>query len=136
MANFSSDFAAYVVAQGKATALGTDVFLEGMPPTPDKCLAITDTGGPKPVEGATAIERHLQLRFRSSHEQAAGSGSPEAHDWAWQVFGLFQLEEGRTITVNGRTYTPVPMQLPFPMGPDETGRPQWVFNLSVIGPKE
>lgn len=126
MAEMTRDLAAFMVAEGIGTALGTDVFLERRPPTPDQCLTVTDTGGFPPIKGLEDLRRTVQVMVR-----AKGAGTAKA--LGWTVYRLFSdPPSGCNISVDGSMYLVTPAQPPVPLGEDDDGRSLYSVNLVAL----
>ncbi len=71
------DMVSHIISLGHATALGTDIFIAPLPPSPIKAMRVKALGGPEPTycsSGATptALESlRWQLQVRDSDLQAA-----------------------------------------------------------------
>jgi len=110
---------------------GTNIFLGTLPPTPDVCAAVYETGGTSPVYalGQAAPIFHnagAQFVFRGGPSDYAGprAVAKTAFD------GLTALQN---VDLTGvRYYFFSPQQNPFPMGPDENGRVRIAFNMLLM----
>lgn len=71
MANLLSDIVAYLVAQGVATADGTDCFRDNLPPSPDAVVSIFEYPGGGTEPGVICSDRNVQLQVRAATYAAA-----------------------------------------------------------------
>ena len=69
----ADDVAAYLVAQLHATAVGTDIFINWMPDTPDEAICVYDSPG-EPADhafgsmaGGSAILTHPGVQIQKRH---------------------------------------------------------------------
>jgi len=108
--------------------LGTNVFQGMMPPTPDVCAAVYETGGLGGIEvlgtaGITFEQPGVQVVFRGNVDDYASARTP-----AQTAFN--NLKTIQTEDLSGTRYDlTTMMQQPFALGPDENGRPRIVFNI-------
>ena len=108
--------------------LGTNVFQGMMPPTPDVCAAVYETGGLGGIEvlgtaGITFEQPRVQVVFRGNVDDYASARTP-----AQTAFN--NLKTIQTEHLSGTRYDlTTMMQQPFALGPDENGRPRIVFNI-------
>ena len=122
----SDELAAYLAGKGLGT-LGTNLFYDNMPETPNVCGCVYQTGGTSPQGGfSTPGIKHerpgVQIRFRG---EPYDSDSPKtkamsAYEYLMQVQGT---------QVGGVTYLMViPNQAPFVLEKDGNNRITWAFN--------
>jgi hypothetical protein len=108
--------------------LGTNVFQGMMPPTPDVCAAVYETGGLSGIEvlgtaGITFEQPGILVRFRGNVDDYSSARTPA--QTAFNNLKTIQAEN-----LSGTRYDIVTMlQQPFSIGPDDNGRPLVVFNM-------
>lgn len=75
----ADDVAAYLVSKSHATAIGTDIFVNHLPDTPDEAIAVTDTPGLQSdhafndhaAGGAILLHPAVQIRKRDTDGDGA-----------------------------------------------------------------
>ena len=120
------DIKAILVAGGITSG---DIYLGGLPETPDSVIAILQPGGGEPhlAMGATVAEVHqIQILTRGARD-----GWAATRDQARTVHTLLKFDTGQT--VNSVIYMSIlALQQPFEITPDGAGqRPIFSCNYSV-----
>ncbi len=110
----ANDIAAYLVTSGYGT-LGTSIFIDQYPPTPDEAICVYALGGGPPgrCDAGTALEEpKFSVVVRSADPATAQS----------QCEAIRQALDNQTLTVGSNKYWYVQTLLPEPvgLGPDET----------------
>jgi hypothetical protein len=123
MAELTRDIATYLIAQGQATAVGTDVFLDTRPDTPDNAVCVFEYAG-EPSTIQDDLSRRVQILVRNK-SYATGRAK------AWDIHAALDKPEARTLTMNGRRAWVRALQPPFKLETDDKGRAVFVFNLEV-----
>ena len=133
MADVRSEIADYLVANGVGTAVGTDVFRGFMPPLPDVCVGVYETGGSAPENGfgTTGLLHefpNVQIIVRGAPKDYA---TPRATaDVAWR-----KLAEIQGTTLGSTKYLIVlPLQSPAPLSKD--ARLRWLIAFNARCEKE
>ena len=127
MANVLDDLATRVATAMSGT-VGTDVFKSMMPPTPDACVALIETGGLAPTRalGTAGIQYErpgVQFLIRGAPNDYA---TPRATAQTL-IENLATIE---TEDISGtRYYMSENLQQPFPLDVDENARPTIAFNM-------
>ena len=108
--------------------LGTNVFQSMMPPTPNVCAAVYETGGLGGIEvlgtaGITFEQPSIQFVFRGNVEDYESARTPA--QTAFNNLKTIQAEDLSSTRYDLSTT----LQQPFSMGPDENGRPRVAFNM-------
>ncbi len=121
------DIKAILVTGGITTG---DVFLGGLPETPDAVIAILQPGGSEPhfAMGSIAAEVHqIQILTRGARD-----GWAETRDTARTVYGVLKFNTGETR--NSVIYMSIlALQQPFEITPDGAGqRPLFSCNFEVV----
>ena len=105
----------------------------GQTKVPDRCLLLTETGGPE-----QPWTKYQQL---TAQVVARDVDAPKARKLAVDVFTYLTGRFGQVlpqITVGGVNYPAVKtaqisaVQVPYPLGPDEEGRYEYVTNFEVV----
>ncbi|RJQ09894.1 MAG: hypothetical protein C4551_03225 [Bacillota bacterium] len=94
-----------------------------MPPTPDRIVALFDTGGTP--ASPSADQPTFQLRVRAARMDYPGTRAK-----AWEAFNALQKLRGELSGVGYESVTA--RQLPFPMGYDTNDRPEFACNLVAV----
>ena len=118
-----------------ASTANWGIYKGGLPTTPDKAVAVIETGGLAPVHamagspGKMVAERpRVQVVVRSVATAAGGysTGRQKIND-AYRLLDGFGDR-----TLNGVHYKWIgAVQAPFPMGEDENARPMFAVNFDV-----
>lgn len=123
------DIAEIVQAGGEGT-VGINIFLGQLPDTPDDAVAIFATGGYKQTLPIPDIRATAQVLIRAQAFETA-------YNWAWRIFNLLDDGgRGYRMAPSGREMVIKAMQPPFPLGRDDAGRAEMVFNLEVWTTRE
>lgn len=114
------------------TGTGGDLFIEAMPPAPDRAVSLTlyDAG---PVEARDDVEpRRLQVRTRGAADPRVSRDRAEAICRALNGLAGLELPGGMWLVLAAARGTPGPL------GPDSSGRHEHVvnFDLDVADPTE
>ena len=119
----------HLSASGLGLTSGTNLFAGALPDAPERAAAVFETGGIFPVQAfgrsASVVERpRIQIVTRAKTYQ---SGRMLAHN-IWRT-----LNAVRGLPINGVTYHLIaPVQSPFAMGEDGSGRMRFAANFDVI----
>jgi hypothetical protein len=124
MANLTEDIATYLITKGKATALGTDVFLDARPSSPDNIIVISEYAG-EPSGIMDDLSRRIQVLVRNGSYESCRSN-------IWEIYNLLNNPDDRAITAGDRKGWFRALQSPFKLRTDENGRTLFVFNLEVV----
>lgn len=122
------DLAAHLATAGVGT-VGTTVFCNQIPTTPDACVVLTEYGGVAPAftlpaSAGVATERpRVQVLTRAATHQAARSKAESAYAALAKVIN-------QTLTAT-RYLRVSPQQAPFYLRLDGNGRPEYVFNVEA-----
>lgn len=119
------DLASFIIGQGEGQAIGSDVYLDTRPPTPDHCLSVIDTGGFGPNSGVDDLKRTAQLVCRDKSAAVAKA-------WAWRLYRLLSPAGGRTVVQGTTTMVTNAANPPFSIGPDDNARAVYAFNLVIV----
>ena len=121
------ELAAWVVAQGHGTAVGTDVFRGNLPPTPDAAIGLVGTGGGPSVRSFGRVEwmqPTVQVFVRRTTQDAA-----EAAAYAlWTTFAAMTAQSLSGTAYRGAT----PIQPPYEFETDDRERVVYAFNVELI----
>lgn len=129
------DVGAYLQAQGVGT-LQTDLFKGGLPmdssvaPVHDAIMALIETPGLPPVH----VHNQQQASYERPSLQIVTRGEPYGYAAArLRAQAAFDALDGlANITLGTTTYLSIQaLQSPFPLPPDQAGRPIIVFNVLV-----
>jgi hypothetical protein len=126
MATVGSDIAVYLQSLSLGT-FGTTLFRDILPPTPDVCGAVFESGGapPTPGFGVVGIAHEtpsVQIRFRGAPDD---SPTPAA-----KAQTAYQALQRVGVTLSGTFYHWLrPMQPPFILERDANKRVVWAFNV-------
>ena len=124
------EIATYLNGLGLGT-FATDIFIDDLPPDPDVCCAVNNSGGSAPdggfgVDGIRFENPTLQILFRGV---AGDSEGPRARaQTAYEGLAKIQAE-----ALSGTQYlTVMPLQPPFILERDDQGhRVVWAFNVLI-----
>ncbi len=127
MAELTRDIATYLISRHLVTAIGTDVFLDYVPETPDNLLAVQEYAGVPPDIPIPLLDRRVQVLIRNKSYASART-------LAFSVFNAldtgFSRPAGVVLTAS-RTAVINALQSPFMLERDEMDRSIFVFNLAV-----
>lgn len=121
------ELGAYLQGLGIGT-LDVDLFLAGLPDSPDAAAAIAEYPGEEPTwshstSGVNTERRRFQLTTRAATLQAAMAKAEEANRALCLVHNTF---------LSGTWYVRVyPLQSPFPLGRDGNDRSRYACNYRV-----
>lgn len=124
MADLVSDIGEYLVSKGRATAIGTDLFLDYMPNEPDSAICITEYGTAGIPVAVSALSRRVQIFVRDIK-------ASQAKRKVWEIFNdLDRPQDDRQFHLTPTRWTmAMAIQQPTPLGPDKNSRFQYVFNV-------
>lgn len=114
-----------IVATGGFGTVGTDLFSNREPDSPDDCVTVYDTGASKPSELSYTWEYPtVQVRVRAKRDAyTVGKG---------RVLQIMNLLHGFVGSVGSVKYRLIQVvNGPVPLGEDERGRPRWTFNCEI-----
>ena len=122
------EIADYLVAESVATAVGTDLFADFLPETPDTALAVVMTSGPPSEQGFGQAEPwrefpRMQLLSRAMAYADARANCQAAHDALGKV---------QATTLGTTFYESIAPNAPFLLKVDATGRVVYALNAQVI----
>lgn len=124
-----TEAAARLVSEGVCTAVGTDLFIQQVPATPNLCTMIFQYTGRPPERLHSGVGDDmpgLQVRTRAA---AGDIGAGEARAKAAQN----ALETISNESLSGTTWKEcVPQGSPAPIGEDDDHRPEWTQNFAII----
>ena len=126
----AAEITTYLVSLGLGT-FATDIFIDDLPPDPDVCCAVNNSGGSAPdggfgVDGIQFENPTLQILFRGAPGDSEG---PRARaQTAYEGLAKIQAE-----TLSGTEYlTVMPLQPPFILERDDQAhRAVWAFNILI-----
>ena len=118
----------YLVAESVATAVGTDLFQDFLPETPNTALAVVMTSGPPSEQGFGQAEPwrefpRMQLLSRAMAYADARTNCQAAHDALGKV---------QATTLGTTFYESIAPNAPFLLKVDATGRVVYALNAQVI----
>lgn len=121
------DIGAFLQAEGLGT-LGEDFFLSTSPDTPDTAIVVREYGGEAPVmvhntPGVAYELPRFQVACRAVDYETARLAAERCYRALARVANQ-QIGGARYLSI-------APLQPPFPIGPDESGREIVVFNCGV-----
>lgn len=119
------DIAQFLIANGQATAIGNDVFLDNRPDQPDNLISIFEYAGPPTTIGVEALDRRVQILVRNKSYATA-------RQKAWVIFNLLDNPERISQYTSNRWAVANALQTPFKLEVDTSNRTVFVFNLSVV----
>lgn len=124
----SVDLAVYFASQ-TGYVRGRELFTGRMPDSPSEAIAFSDTGGVAPMnvfDGKASRQPTLQVMVRAKALDYIG-----ARILIDTVFDVLHCKTN--ITANGLLYKSVnAMQEPIWLGYDDSERPQWSLNFSLM----
>lgn len=120
----------YLIAEGLATAKGTDIFAETMPTDPDTVVVLYEYAGRPPnVPGCETVERKFQVETRSMDPDAAKAKN-------WSIFNvLHPTEPSKQALTSSRWGLLYAIDTPSKLKEDENGRTIYVCNYSIVTQK-
>lgn len=123
-----TEIAAYLVAQGVCTEIGTDLVIMELPMEPDLMTAVFQYAGDPPgltFDGPAEDNPGLQVRTRAAPgDLAAGEARAKAAQTALHGYANATLGSTRYMLIRA---TGSPMSI----GNDEQNRPEWTQNFIV-----
>lgn len=123
MAELTRDVATYLIAQGQAVAVGTDIFLDSRPDSPDNLVSVFEYAG-EPSTIQDDLSRRIQVLVRNKSYATARAK-------AWAIHAALDKPDTRTLTMNSRRAWVRALQQPFKLETDAANRVVFVFNLGV-----
>jgi len=123
MPELTRDVAAYLITQGQVTTIGTDIFLDVRPDTPDNLICVFEYAG-EPSDIQDDLSRRIQILVRNKSYTTARAK-------AWAIHGALDKPDARTLTMNGRRAWVRALQTPFKLETDASNRVVFVFNLEI-----
>lgn len=121
--NLLLDVVDFVIDNGEGTAYGTDVFVSGMPDSPDDVVVISEYAG-NPIPDDYGARRGVQLFVRSGDYDTA-------REKCNRLFYLFDSPLTPFKTFNGREAMVGARMTPFQVDVDERDRKVFTFSLNV-----
>jgi len=121
-----ADIAAYLATGGFGT-VGTSIFVNTMPATPDNCIAVSVYAGSPPErthDSSGNDNPSVQVRVRNMNAGTART----------KVEQVYNYLDGITNTTIGSTFYLGIFAInsgPIPMGKDENGRTEYTHNFAV-----
>ena len=123
------ELAAFLDTQSTRFTSGTNLFVNWMPPDPDTCSALYETGGLAPQQ---VFSRDLPAYERPSFQllcRASASSSARANIHAAWIIAQKVANE----SLSSKTWLRVePLQSPFYLRRDEQGRYEYAANFSAM----
>ena len=121
------EIADYLVAESVATAVGTDLFKDFLPETPDTAMAVVMTSGPASEHGFGQAEPwrefpRMQLLSRAMAYADARANCQDAHDALGKV---------QATTLGTTFYESIAPNAPFLLKVDATGRVIYALNAQI-----
>ena len=118
----------YLVAESVVTAVGTDLFKDFLPETPNTAMAVIMTSGPPSEQGFGQAEPwrefpRMQLLSRAMAYADARANCQAAHDALGKV---------QATTLGTTFYESIAPNAPFLLKVDATGRAIYALNAQVI----
>ena len=129
MSQLVEDFGNYLIDNSIGSAIGTDVFTDYEPDSPDVIIAIIEYGGGRAQVNVESMDRRLQVRVRGTNTSARAT-----------IHAIYNLIISDMKTEDGIVYLddpPVrfaimtPMDTPSKLKVDEKGRVIYTFNLEI-----
>lgn len=127
----ADDVAAYLVAQSHASAVGTDIFVNQLPDTPDEAISVYDTPGLESDQAfndgsaGEAVLIHPAVQVRKRH-----TDGDDAMDDALGIFN--ELDGLGKATLNSVDYEYIKANhMPYLLEIDEKRRPVVVCNYQL-----
>lgn len=118
------DLAQYIINAGHATALGTDIFYDSCPDTPNNLIALYEYDS-APMLDSSAV-RYVQVTARNELPSEAKSNCAS-------LFQLFMRDNDNITTLpNNRWAIFTPRQSPLKISEDDLGRVTFGFNVIVV----
>ena len=124
----STDLAQFLEGKGYGT-IGTDLHVSYLPPKPDKCVALLDSGSWEEFNGLTNLEHPtVQVLVRGVR-----SGFQDQYQLAHDIWKELVFLTNSTRIINGTHYSGVwLMSGPIFTGYDESKRPVYSINFRVM----
>lgn len=124
MASLLDDLGNHLVAQGLATGLYQDLFLDYYPDEVHNLICLSEYGGSPTQTGIDLVERRVQVLVRNQKLS-------QARAKAWALFNALDKPSYRVIDLGNRVAAIHALQTPAKLHEDGSGRTIFVFNLSV-----
>lgn len=124
MAELTRDIATYLVSESLVNAIGTDIFLDARPDSPDNLVSIFDTGGFPAETSISDLKRTAQVLVRDT-SYAVG------REKIWAIYKAIDRPNNRVITANGRKMHIKAVQPPVLMDRDASNRTLFIFNVQI-----
>lgn len=121
-----SDIAAYLATGGFGT-VGTSIFVNTIPPTPDNCISVSGyAGGPPERTHDTSGNDNpsVQVRVRNTSAGTARTNVEQVYNY---LDGVSNTTIGSTFYLGISAINSGPI----PMGKDENGRTEFTWNFAV-----
>jgi hypothetical protein len=125
----AKDIADYFINQTQATAIGTDIFVNFLPPDIDNCIVIYDTGGP-PSDKAFG-DKEVAFKYPRIQVRVRNTNIVTAESKAGTLHGLLDGWNGATL--NSVVYLDAECieSQPFFLIMDDLNRTNFVFNVEL-----
>ena len=127
--NLLEQFGQYLIDNGFATAIGTDLFFDSRPNTPIEVITLYEfSGGPSQI-GVSAQDHSIQITIRSISRNTAQTSIQAIYNFLDQIYGRIHILPDTTrVVINLRN-------MPIKIGEDANNNPIVGFNLGIIVPK-
>jgi len=122
-----ADIAAYLATKGYGT-VGSTIFVNFLPPTPDNCIIVSGYAGGAPMRTHDTSGNEapsVQIRVRNTSTATARS----------KIQQIYNTLDGITNTTLSSTFYLGIESInsgPIPMGKDENGRQEYSWNFSCL----
>lgn len=116
------DIADYLAAQGIGT-VASDIFISGMPDSPDNCVSVIQSAGRPPHSVGDMEHPNCQIKVRNTDHDTGEAKMASIYN---------QLHRKTHTTINTRMYYYIGAQGSFAYeGKDEANRHMWVCNFII-----
>jgi len=127
MADLLLDIANFWISESLVTTVGTDIFLDILPDSPDNCVVIVEYAGETSFIN-NALNRSIQVRVRNTVRATAKSKIIALYDSVYDPEA-----EVRIIDFTAARWGIVsPRQYPYSLTRDENKRFIFVFNMGIV----
>lgn len=116
----------WLINEAKATALGTDIFLDYTPPD-GNCITLYEYGDTPQTLQVNALHRGIQVQVRNT-------SSSTAKQFSWELYKLFKEHQDEDARIN---FTPsswgqvLLRTAPMKLKVDDKNQIYWTFNLGI-----
>jgi Bacteriophage minor capsid protein len=124
MADLLTDISLFIIANGFASGLGEDVFVNYKPDSPHDIVCLFEYSGDKIQPGTDAVTRRIQILVRNNDDDLCIQTING-------IFNLLDNPEEEIVELEERKMVTQALQPPFFFSRDNDDRASYIFNISI-----